>query len=227
MNNIQDAKKLAKEMIEIGKLAHRETVCVITNMNEPLGHAVGNTLEVKEAIEFLKGNMPEDLKSVVLELGAYMMQVAGKGNNIEENKKVLLENIINRKAYEKFIELVGNQQGDISYIQHPEKFKKANFIEAVYCNCTGYIHEIHAKEIGEIACMLGAGRLKKEDEIDNDVGIILQHKVGDVIEKGDILAYIHANDKTKLKSAKEKIIRSIQIDTRMIEKQNTILDVMY
>ena len=125
MQTIEDARKLASTMIEIGKLAKRETVCVLTNMDEPLGYAVGNSLEVIEAVKFLKGEMPEDVKQVVLELGSYMMQLAGKGNDLAENKKQMLEKIENGKAYEKFLQLVKNQGGDVSYLEDIEKFTKA------------------------------------------------------------------------------------------------------
>ena len=109
MKTLEDAKKLSEEMIQIGNLANRETVCILTNMDEPLGYAVGNTLEVIEAVKFLKGDMPQDVKEVVLELGAYMIKLANLGENIEENKQKMLENIQNGKAYSKFLELVQNQ----------------------------------------------------------------------------------------------------------------------
>ena len=126
MKTMEDAQKLSHEMIEIGKLANLETVCVLTNMNEPLGKAVGNTIEVIEAIKALKGDMPEDVKQVVLELGANMIKLAGKGENIEENKQKMIENIKNGKAYNKLIELVANQNGDISYIENLKNLKKLN-----------------------------------------------------------------------------------------------------
>ena len=137
MKDIESAEELAKEMIEIGKLANRETVCVLTNMEEPLGHAVGNSLEVIEAIKFLKGDMTEDLKQVVLELGAYMMKLAGEGDNIEDNKEKLLENILNQNAYNKFLELIKNQGGDISYIENTDKFPKAKYIEPIFAKTSG------------------------------------------------------------------------------------------
>ncbi len=139
MQNIEDARKLATTMIEIGKLANRETICVLTSMDEPLGWAVGNAQEVVEAVKFLKGEMPEDLKQVVLTLGSYMIKLAGKGDNLEENKNKLLENIQNKKAYQKFLNLVERQGGDISYIEDLNKLPKAKFIEPVYSNEVGYI----------------------------------------------------------------------------------------
>ena len=226
MKNIEQAEKLAKEMIEIGKLANRETVCVLTNMDEPLGYAVGNNLEVKEAIEFLKGNMPEDLKEVVFELGAYMIKLAGKGEDIDNNKQLLLENIVNYKAYNKFLELVNNQNGDISYIENPEKFENAKYTEPIYAEKSGSIEEIDAKKIGELACFLGAGRLKKEEEIDDTVGIVLNKKVGDVVEKNEVLAYIHANDNIKLRNVLDELKRVIKISDKSVNKNRVVFSVI-
>ena len=149
MKNEQDARKLANQMIEIGKLAGRETVCVLSDMNEPLGYAVGNILEVIEAVRILKGEVIHDVEEVVLELGAYMIQLAGKGENIDKNKEKLKENLQNGKAYQKFLELVENQGGDISYLENLEKFEKANVIEPVYSEIeySEYKKDRFAKEI--------------------------------------------------------------------------------
>ena len=225
MKNRKQAEELSKTMIEIGKLAGRETVCIITDMNEPLGYAVGNNLEVIEAIEFLKGDMPSDLKEVVIELGAYMIKLAGKGDNIEENKQKLLENIKNGKAYDKFIELVKNQGGDISYIEDTEKFEKAPIIKEVISNKEGNIQEINAKTIGEISCALGAGRQTKTDKIDLSVGIILNKKVGDYVKIGDIVATVYANDQEKANKAEEEILNTYKIGKEKEDKQ-TILEII-
>ena len=226
MQSKEKAEELAKEMIEIGKLANKETVCVLTNMDEPLGYAVGNSLEVIEAIQFLKGDMPEDVKEVVLELGAYMVKLAGKGENIEENKAKLLENIGNGKGYAKFIQLVENQGGDTSYIKETNQFPKANYIEKVYSQKDGYIQSMNAKEIGKIVCDLGAGRIRKEDSIDNAVGIVLNKKVSDKVEKEDLLLTIYANSKEKLEEAKKKLLEVIKIENKEIEKPKMILEIM-
>ena len=225
MKNKEDAKKLSNEMIEIGKLANRETICVLTNMDEPLGYAIGNNLEVIEAIKFLKGEMPEDLKEVVLELGSYMIKLAGLGENLNENKNKMLENIKNRKAFNKLAEMVKNQGGDVSYLDDVNKFEKARFIEPIAAEKEGYIKEINAEEVGKIACSLGAGRMKKEDKIDHTVGIILNKKVSDNVKKGDILAYIYANNKENLKLAKENLKKVIIIDNKKIEKTQTIFGI--
>lgn len=225
MKNIEDARELSRTMIEIGNLANRETVCVITNMNEPLGFAVGNSLEIIEAIEFLQGKMPEDLKQVVLELGAYMVKLAGKGSNIEENKKMLLENIQNGKAYNKFIELVQNQGGDIEYVKDVTKFEKAKIIQEVISTTEGYVQEINAEEIGKLSCDLGAGRKTKKDKIDLQVGIILNKKIGDFVNKGDKLTTIYANDIERAKDTENELLKTYKIGQEKIEER-TIIDII-
>lgn len=226
MQTIEDARKLANTMIEIGKLAKRETVCVLTNMDEPLGYAVGNSLEVIEAVRFLKGDMPKDVKQVVLELGSHMIQLAGKGQDLVENKKKMLENIENGKAYEKFLQLVKNQGGDTSYLEDLEKLSKANYIEPVKSEKTGYIQEINSKEIGKLAGILGAGREKKEDAIDSSVGIVLTKKIGDSVKTEEVLAYLHVNDKVKLQEAKQNIKEIIKIEANPTPKEPVILEII-
>lgn len=226
MQDIENAEKLANTMIDIGKLANRETVCVLTNMEEPLGYAVGNTLEVKETIEALKGNMPQDLKEVVLELGSYMLKLANKAETIEKAKKILEEKIENGEAYNKFVELVQNQNGDTSYIANPEKLKKAKYIEEIKSEQEGYIYEMDAKQVGKLACSLGAGRITKEDKIDPDVGIVLNKKVGNYVKKGECLAYIHSNDTIKLETAKEKLLDIIKISNKQVTPNNTIIEIL-
>lgn len=226
MKNIEDARKLAKEMIKIGKLANRETVCILTNMNEPLGYAVGNNLEVIEAIKFLKGEMPEDLKQVVLELGAYMIKFANLGENLEKNKEKMLENIKNKSGFNKLKDMVKNQGGDISYLDNTEKFEKASIIEPIIATKSGYIQEIDAENIGKVACSLGAGRIKKEDKIDHAVGIVLNKKTSDKVLSGEIIGYIYANNIEKCANAKKEINRIIKISEKKNEKEKTILEII-
>ena len=212
MKNKEDAQKLAEQMIRIGKLAGREVRCVLTPMDEPLGYSIGNSLEVIEAINFLKGDMPKDLKNVVLELGANMLQLAGKGENIEENKLKILENIENESAYNKFVEMVKNQGGDISFVEDTTKFKKSKYTLAVVTKKTGKVTEINAEDIGKLACYLGAGRVNKDDKIEPDVGIVLNKKVGDEVIEDDFLAYICANDENKLIEAEKRILEIYKIE---------------
>lgn len=247
MKTEEEAIELSKEMIEIGKLANRETICVLTNMDEPLGYAVGNNLEVIEAVEFLRGNMPEDLKEVVLELGAYMMLLSNKEDieqdkgkeledvnqdeakrleDIKQNKEKLIENIKNGKAYEKFLQLVENQDGDISYLENTEKFEKANFIESVYSTKEGYIQEIDAKEIGKLACSLGAGRIQKEDIIKPEVGIIVHKKVGEKVNEDEKIGTIFADSEQEMKKAKQKLLEIIKVSKERVEKNKTIIRII-
>ena len=222
MKDIKSAKELSDTMIKIGTLAERETVCIITNMNEPLGFAVGNSLEIIEAIEFLNGKMPEDLKEVVLELGAYMVKLAGKGENIETNKEILSENIRNGKAYNKFIELVQNQGGNIDYIKDVKKFEKAKVEKEVASISEGYIQEINAEEVGKIACNLGAGRKTKKDKIELNVGLILNKKTGDYVKIGDKLVTIYASDEEKAKQAEEELIKIFKIGEKKVTEKTIV-----
>ena len=226
MKNLHDAEKLAKEMISIGKLAGRETVCVLTNMDEPLGKSIGNSLEVKEAIEALNGKIADDVKSVVLELGSYMLVLARVTNDLEKAKNMLNENLNNGKAYKKFAQLVEMQGGDISYLSDLENFETSKYVEPIYSEKSGYIYSIDAKEIGKLACSLGAGRVRKEDKIDHSVGVVLTKKVGDYVTKDEILAYLHINNPEQLETAKENIKKIIKIKKEKIEKPKTIIKVI-
>lgn len=226
MKDIKDAEELSRTMIDIGKLANKETVCIITNMDQPLGSMVGNTLEIIEAIEALKGNMQEDVRNVVLELGAYILKLDGKGNDVEENKKAIEEVIANGKAYKKFLELVANQGGDISYIEDTEKFEKAKYRLSVIAEESGYVKSLNAEEVGKIAKHLGAGRLRKEDDIDYSVGVELVKKVGDYIEEKETIAYIYANNQEKGKEAVCKLLENYQICAETVEKPSDILEII-
>ena len=226
MEDIKEAEELSNALIGIGKIANKETVCIITNMDQPLGSMVGNTLEVKEAIEALKGNMKEDVKDVVLELGAYILKLDGKGDNIEENKKAIEEVVANGKAYQKFLELVKNQGGDITYIENTEKFEKAKYKMEVRIEQEGYIRKLNAEEVGKIAMHLGAGRVRKEDDIDYSVGVELIKKVGDFVEKGNIVAYVYANDEQKGKEAVEMLKEKYIIGNEKIEPIKSILEII-
>lgn len=205
MKTKERAKELADTMIKIGKLANRETTAVITPMEQPLGRNIGNTLEVIEAVEALKGNIQDDVKEVVLELGSQMIKLAGKGNNLDENKEKMLENIRNGNALEKFMELVKNQGGDVTYIENTDKFEKAKYIMPVILGKCGIIKKLNAEEIGKILVFLGGGRIRKQDIIDRSVGIVLNKKIGDTVEEKDIVAYIYVNDESKGREAVKRL----------------------
>lgn len=210
MKNIESAKELARVMTKIGELAHKETKCIITDMNQPVGYAAGNTLEVIEAIDVLKGKiLPEDIKHIITELGANMLILADKANSLEEGKTKILENLKNGKGYEKFIELVQNQGGDISYIENTDKFAKAKYILPIIAEKSGVVEELDAYKIGKLSVFLGAGRMKKEDNIQKEVGFIFHKKVGDKVEKGEVLGYVHANEKDKANEVINQLIYEI------------------
>ena len=211
MKTEEDAKSLAKVMTSIGKLAGKETVCIITPMDEPVGYAVGNTLEVIEAVDILKNKyIPKDVKNIIEELGANMLVLAKKVQNIEEGKKLIIENIKNGKAYEKFKELVQNQGGDVSYIENTDKFEKAKYIVPIKAGKKGIISKIDAYKVGKLSCYLGAGRQTKEDSINPRVGFVFNKKVGETVEAEEIIGYIHADDMQKANEVLENNI--VEID---------------
>lgn len=222
MKSKEEAKKLAKMMSLIGKWAGRETVCVLTNMEEPLGYAVGNTLEVIEAVNFLKGVMPEDVKEVVINLSMQIMYLSGKYPNMLENKEKVLEVIENGKAYEKFKELVARQGGDISFIEDLGKFENAPIITPVISDEDGFVEELDAGKVGKAGLELGIGRYHKEDSIDYRVGLIFMKKIGDEVKKGEVLAYIHANSPEKADKCVTDIKNAYVIGKRKITKKNII-----
>ncbi len=198
MKNIEDAKLLAGKMEKLGEYADLEVKSIFTPMDEPIGYAIGNTLEMIEAINFLKGiDLPEDLKGIVLEIGSQMIKLAGLGDDIEENKEKMMKNLRNGLAFNKFKEMVKNQGGDVSYLDDTSKFKKAKYVFEVKSRKNGITNEINAENIGRVACYLGAGRVEKDDKIDMSAGIVLNKKVHDFIEEDDCLCEVYCNDEKK------------------------------
>ena len=205
MKNYEDAKKLAIEMVNIGKQLNNNVKAEITDMNQPLGKAVGNNLEIKEVIETLKGNGPEDLKEICLSSGAILLTQAELFKTTEDARKALEENIKNGKAFEKFKEFVKAQGGDLEYIDHPEKFPVSKHLIEIKSENEGYIKTIDALAIGLGSCHLGGGRMKITDTIDMSAGIVLNKKVGDLVKKGELLCTLHTN-----KDNVEKIIEQVK-----------------
>lgn len=226
MKTKEDAILLSKTMSAIGKLAGKETVCVITNMDEPLGYAVGNSLEMIEAIECLQNKMEPDVREIILEIGAYIIKLSGNGENLDENKNKIIENIENGKAYNKFIELIQRQGGDIEYIKDLNKFKKAQYILPVIADRKGYIKSLNAEKVGRISGSLGAGRIRKEDTIDMAVGITLKKKTGDYVKTGDVLAYIHSNNEKLGNEKVKELLNVYEVVTEEVEKPKHIIDVI-
>ncbi|SHJ57772.1 thymidine phosphorylase [Clostridium amylolyticum] len=218
MKNKEDAFLLANEMVEIGKHIGRNTIGVISDMDQPLGLAIGNGLEVKEAIDTLKGNGPEDLLNLCLELGANMVVLAKKANTKEEAKAMLMNTITSGKALEKLKEFIKAQGGNIASIDDTDKLPKAKYVVPVVSREEGIVHKIHAENIGLAAMELGAGRATKESIIDLAVGIVLNKKRGDSVKKGDVIAYIHSNDEGNIQKCSERIIENYIIKNEKLEE---------
>lgn len=226
MENEARAQKLAETMVKIGKMAGRETIAVITNMNQPLGKFCGNALETYEAIETLKGKGEKDVVEVCCILGAYMLKMAGKGNDIIENVKLIESKIENGEGLQKFKELIQRQWGDTRVIETPEMITKVEYKIPVIANESGYVSKIEAKNIGQAVVNIGGGRLKKEDKVDYAVGIEVMKKIGDKVEKGEPLVYIHANDKQKAENQVEFLRNSYKIQKEPVEKIKEIIEII-
>ena len=226
MKTLEDSVALAKEMVSIGKLAGKHTVAVISDMDQPLGNAVGNILEVKEAIDTLKGNGPKDLEELVLTLGSYMVVAAQKANSIEKARAALEQTIIDGTAFETFRQFVLAQGGCEEEVLHPEKLPNAAYVEEVLCETNGYVGKIQTEEIGRIVLLLGGGRETKESSIDLTVGVVLSKKRGDAVREGDVLAVIHANNHEKLMQAKKRLKEAYLITERKPEKESFIKTVI-
>lgn len=201
MKGESDAIQLAKEMVEIGKSAGRKMTAVITNMDEPLGMAVGNILEVKEAIDTLKGNGPDDFVELIETLASHMLILGGAAKDFDEGLMRVRESIQSGKALDKFKQFVAAQGGDTKYIDHPELFEQADIIEEIRSEQDGFVGSIDAQEMGICSLILGGGRETKESVIDPTVGLVFSKKVADPVKKGDVLATIYGNDEEKVKQA--------------------------
>lgn len=226
MKDIKKAKELAAMMIKIGKLAGKEVRCVITNMDEPVGKAIGNSLEVVEAVRALKGEMTDDVKEIVIALGTQMVLMAGLTVSSIEAESMIREAISSGKAYNKFKELVANQGGDISYIENTDKFEKAKYIIPVLAEKRGALKTINTEMIGNISVYLGAGRIRKEDKIDPAAGIMMNQRIGDIVEVGQALAYIYTNDESKIDGAVKNMKNAFELDPKRVARPKAILGII-
>jgi len=206
METLDEARTLARLMVDIARLAGRKAVALLADMNQPLGHAVGNALELKEAIATLQGGGPSDFKGHCLEVAAHMLTLGGIAENIEAAAPKLNEALTSGLAWERFRELVIAQGGDVTYVDNPDLLPKASLIENILAPRSGYLKGVHARIIGETAMLLGAGRARKGDPIDHAVGFEIYHKVGDHVESGESLFTIHANDPAKLAEARQRLL---------------------
>ncbi len=226
MKDVPSALELARSMVEIGKRADKQIAAILTNMDEPLGFAIGNNLEVIEAIDALKGNGPDDLMDVVYELGSQMVVFSGIETDKSKAKQLMKEAVASGKAFDKFIEFIERQDGDSSYAKDTDKFAKAKYIIPVKAKESGYVHAIKAEAIGLASMSLGGGRETFDDVIDMAVGIVLNKKVGDCIEKDEPICYIHANDEGKIPHAMDMINAATVISPDKCDPMKLIIDIV-
>lgn len=211
MKEEKDAILLAQEMVNIGNGAGKNTIAIITDMDQPLGHAVGNALEVREAIDTLRGEGPDDLLELSYVLGSYMLKAAGVADDLEEAREKLENSVKNGNALKKLAELVKAQGGDETYVYNTDKLVKSSIIMDVNSEVSGYVEKIETEDIGRVSLVLGGGRENKDSVIDLSVGVVLHKKVGDKVEKGDAIATLYANDLDKLSVAKDILVNAYSI----------------
>lgn len=226
MEELADARRLAEAMVSIGHQVGKQTVAVISDMSQPLGYAVGNSLEVLEAINTLKGKGPHDLTQLCLTLGSHMAVLAKKADNVEQARHRLEENLQSGKALAYFKRLIESQGGDGAVVDHPELLPQAPYTYELAAKQSGMIHHMNANQIGTAAMMLGAGRETTDAAIDLSVGIVLHKKIGDHIKKGESLLSIHANE-TSIQAVKDKLLTNIHMtpqQTKGIQKPSLIYD---
>ena len=227
MKDINQARTLAKLMVKIGNGLNRDTRAVLSNMNEPLGLAVGNALEVKEAIAALHGEGPEDLMDLCYIAGSVMLVQAKVAKDEVEGRKMLEKVIRDGSAFTKFLEMVQAQGGDVEYILHPEKFEVAKNIVPIYAKNRGYVKNIDALEIGLSSMTLGGGRETLDDVIDMAAGIMLVKKVGDEVNEGDVLCYLHSNKNvTLINRVAKEVLAAFEISEEKVEKPKVVLEII-
>jgi pyrimidine-nucleoside phosphorylase len=206
METLEMARELAALMTNIGDLAGLQTICLLSDMNQPLGHAVGNALEVAEAIEALHGGGPSDFHEHCLNVSAHMLLIGRRALDLDEGRKMAQRALLDGSAFEKFRVLVAAQGGDASYVDDPAKLPQARLVETIESPRTGWLAQIRARDVGEAAVALGAGRASKSDHIDHAVGFIIHHKGGDHVEKGEPLFTIHASDENRQAEARARAL---------------------
>ncbi|PID82720.1 MAG: thymidine phosphorylase [Clostridiales bacterium] len=224
MKDRESAKKLAKAMINIGESMDKSVSAFITDMSTPLGYAIGNSLEVIEAIETLKGNGPEDLTTLSIEIASEIVRLSKKDLSFEEAKKLVISNLENKNALKKLEDMIYNQGGDVRVIENYDIFKKAKIVEDFISDKDGYIGSFDTENIGMAAMFLGAGRLTKEDDIDYSAGIVLNKKLGEKVKKGDVICRLYTDDIDSILKAKDLLKESIHITNDRPILNNIILD---
>lgn len=226
MKKEEDSFLLAETMTKIGNGAGRNTIAVVTDMDQPLGNMVGNALEVKEAIATLNGEGPEDFTELCLTLGSYMIVASGLCKDETEAREMLIKKIESKEALNKLAEFVKAQGGDDSYVYNPDKLPEASLKIEVSSEKTGYVSHIECSEVGMVSLVLGGGRETKESDIDLSVGIDLKKKVGDFVNKGETIAVVHANDEAKAKEAIARLLKAYSFSDDDPGKRNVIVGVV-
>jgi len=206
MTNLEDARKLAELMVEIGKMADRRTVAMLSDMNQPLGQAVGNALELVEALDTLKGGGPQDFREHCMVACGYLLALGCVAKDETQGRKLAEAALEDGRSYERFRALVQAQGGDVRYVDEPQLLPTATIVNRIPAPRKGYLKEINACEAGETAVLLGGGRAQKGDQIDYAVGVVVHHKVGDLVQAGEPLFTIYANDQRKARLAKQKML---------------------
>lgn len=226
MKNTRDAKKLAKHMVAIGNHAGKETVAILTGMEEPLGFAIGNNMEVKEAIEVLKGDGPEDVKEVSVALAGMMLSLGLENVSHSQGKRMAKKALSSGQAFEKFKEMVQAQGGDIRYVEHPEFFERDAFEGEVLAAEDGFLSGMDTEKIGVAVGLLGAGRETKDSVIDMSAGIYLKKKIGDIVKKGEPIAICYAGTKEKLNRGMAMFESSIRYSKEAPRIPKLIVDII-
>ena len=226
IKSVDEAKRLAKLLVRLGKRIDKEVVCVITNMNQPIGNSIGHNLEIKETIMALRGIISEDLANVIETLGSIMIALATDSKDLVENSRIIKEAIKSGKAYNKFKEMVAAQYGNTEFVDDPELFERAKYIMPVLSTESGTVESIDADVVGSIASYLGAGRMKEEGEINRTAGITLNKKIGDTVMFGETLAYIHTNEESKVNSTTQHLKDAFVITNKKIADHNKILSII-
>lgn len=226
MKNTRDAKNLAKHMVAIGNHAGKETVAILTGMEEPLGFAIGNNMEVKEAIEVLKGDGPEDVKEVSVALAGMMLSLGLENVSHSQGKRMAKKALSSGQAFEKFKEMVQAQGGDIRYVEHPEFFEREAFEGEVLAAEDGFLSGMDTEKIGVAAGLLGAGRETKDSVIDMSAGIYLEKKIGDTVKKGEPIAICYAGTKEKLNRGMAMFESSIRYSKEAPRIPKLIVDII-
>lgn len=224
VKNKNDAKKLAKYLIFIGKKLYKNVSCIISDLDEPLGNSFGNLLEIKEIVQCLNGYMTSDIYEMIVGIGCKIMAITEKEKDLNKSKQMIINAINNGSAYNSFIKLIDRQSGDIQFINNISDIGNSKIVVPVLANSTGFVEKIDVDLIRSLGIYLGAIRSKKDDVIDYGSGIVLSKKIGEQVNIGEILAYVHTNDDTKIKGAVDNLKNAFKISDKKVTKNSRILD---